>query len=375
MPRFTKGFIQPPEQPYHTTPEEKCNSPKSPTSGFSFGKFSTLPLGVHRASRDARTANDQRALPSKGRTSSLHQRRKASMSKLMRHFGETKIPAELFPLPPSPSVIGDTSEEGAMPTLRRQRTRSLDLSSLAKIPVLEAPVPVTEHKAQSLNRAHSLGSRSKKNQRASADLDFWEGRDAETAQNRVKRMRKMAQIFGPEVSYQLMVNPALQQKLANSDEPLRSEDNWGGEVESVFQLRRLSSNLASLSPVESIEYNDSSPLAGVPSPISPAPPIWPTPPTSPTPPASPTVERKRTRKLAKFFGVSQLDISSSITMQDIQTAPSTPSSVSSQFPSREVEVNVKIAGRRLWPLSPDSAEFKTAQMTDAIEQLRTLKAG
>ncbi|KAJ2918982.1 hypothetical protein MD484_g1388, partial [Candolleomyces efflorescens] len=377
MPRLTKGFTQQDGTPSRTTPEEKGDSDKFPAPGYSFGKFSTLP--PRKASGSAQS--DQRPLPSRVGASSSHQRRKASMSKLMRHFGETNIPADLFPSPLDQSVVADTSEETQMPSLRKQRTRSLDLSTLSKSPILQVSDPVTEKKARPLHRTHSLGSR--KDQRISEDLDLWEGRTAESAQNRVKRMRKMAQIFGPEVSYQLMVNPTLQQKQANSDEPFRSEDRLGGEAESVFQLRRLSPNLGLFS-MGFVEDDHSSPLSPIPPtpPIAATPPvsISPTPPILPTPPASPTKERhRRTQKLAKFFGVSQLDISSSIsssvTMQDIRHTASNSSSVSSKLPSRDVEVNVKVAGRRLWALSPDRAEFKTAEMADAIEQLRTLKAG
>jgi hypothetical protein len=190
MHRLTKGFLQQPEAPSHTTPEEKGDPDKLPAPGYSFGKFSTLPL----RKAPGNVQPDQRPLPSRMGTSSLHQRRKASMSKLMRHFGETNIPGDLFPSPLGQSVAADTSEETQMPSLRKQRTRSLDLSSLAKIPVLEASDSMAEKKAYPLHRTHSLGSRSRKDRRTSEDLDLWEDRIAETAQNQVKRMRKMAQV-------------------------------------------------------------------------------------------------------------------------------------------------------------------------------------
>lgn len=153
-----------------------------------------------------------------------------------------------------------------------------------------------------------------------------------------------------------MVNPVLQQNVANSDEPFTSDNPLEGEREQVVLLHRPNTNNAEVSSAESLEDNDSS-LDDLPSPTS-------------------QIERhKRTQKLAKFFGVSQLDVTPTVMMQDMHQKASDPPSISSQSHSRDVEVNVKIAGRRLWGLSPDSVEFKNAHMTDAIQQLRTLKAG
>jgi hypothetical protein len=46
------------------------------------------------------------------------------------------------------------------------------------------------------------------------------------------------------------------------------------------------------------------------------------------------------------------------------------------LPLQEVEVNVKLAGRRFWGFSPNRPEYRYADTNDAIviDQLRTLKA-
>ena len=51
-------------------------------------------------------------------------------------------------------------------------------------------------------------------------------------------------------------------------------------------------------------------------------------------------------------------------------------SISREPPPLEsnAQVDVKVASRRFWTLSPDKVEFKHAHMHDAIDRLRTLKA-
>ncbi|TEB39220.1 hypothetical protein FA13DRAFT_1785481 [Coprinellus micaceus] len=232
-------------------------------------------------------------------------------------------------------AISDGTPPGARPSL--SRTRSLG------------------------QRTTSLGSRRNTNETPLA----------EAAQDRVRRARKIAQIFGPELPYELIVNAEQVQNRKSTDAPIDHLPLH--DQASPPSLPRL----PSLPPfLERPSHESNTTTASEPSdernPF--------VEPSSPPARREEAEHRKRTQKLAKFFGVSQRDISSSVSSEPTVKTPSLPPRAvmagAPPLPLQEVEVNVKLAGRRFWGFSPNRPEYRYADTNDAIviDQLRTLKA-
>ncbi|KAJ3544941.1 hypothetical protein NMY22_g2620 [Coprinellus aureogranulatus] len=294
-----------------------------------------------------------------------HTRRKASMSKLMRHFGETRIPPELLVPPPDEADGHAVPDENV--TFKKQRTKSLDLRPHVKMQGLETPEALSTDR-KPLQRTRSLGQRSASLGRKKS---IEETPLAEAAQDRVRRARKITQIFGPELPYELIVNTEQFQCRESGDILLRRNPS-GSPSDNSPTLSMLppapcSSERASSETDHPVALDSSNERNR---PANPA---------SQSSRSDATDHRRRALKLAKFFGVTQDDISSSVLLEAI--ASPRPSGVTFASPPppplQEVEVNVKLAGRRFWGFSsPNRPEYRYADTNDAIviDQLRTLKA-
>jgi len=134
----------------------------------------------------------------------LNQRRKASMSKLMRHFGETRIPPELVLQAPTQDAITvrkHSTEQ--VPRRKKGKTKSLDLRPL----VQHRDAGVLENQADDdqenqdfeqpkVHRARSLNART--GQGRPLDLEssanLLDVTNAEVSHDRVRSARKMTQV-------------------------------------------------------------------------------------------------------------------------------------------------------------------------------------
>ncbi|KAF5337084.1 hypothetical protein D9611_003325 [Ephemerocybe angulata] len=366
---------QPPPSSYQILPEEGVKShyvkarsiggsmpspdalPNATTPSFA-GQWSTTslpdtspqptsPLSPHDMSYGDPTSSDE--------AFHRNQRRKASMSKLMRHFGETKIPAEAF----LGSRVASAQEAIPNPTIafRKGRTKSLDMKAFSGLQRLEGGS--TTKGMQPINRSRSLGRRSRFTTRAGPNTPL-DGcpEVTETTQDRVRRARKMTQIFGPEISRELIEMAGGGPTSRNGPVDL-TEPEVNPAVPPIHERISVDSEAPS-SDIPTF----SNPFLNHPS----------------TPDASEASERtRRTQKLAKFFGVSQNDISCSVP-PTLHLSPSSDISLESpparSQPLQDVEVNIKVAGRRFWGLSPERGKYRNVQTSDAIviDQLRTLKA-
>jgi hypothetical protein len=210
MLRLARSYPQPPPCPYQTIPEDDTPSIPHPPSSHESRTPTPLPppsppamsaQSAPGAVEDLLPPHDPLSIsPHQDTYSALspplkhpvyvnHTRRKASMSKLMRHFGETRIPPELV-LPPDQPGGRDVAEQENLP-LKKQRTKSLDLRPLAndlQIPVSDGTPPGAR---PSLSRTRSLGQRTTSlgSRRNTNETPL-----AEAAQDRVRRARKIAQV-------------------------------------------------------------------------------------------------------------------------------------------------------------------------------------
>ncbi|KAH6917229.1 hypothetical protein BKA70DRAFT_327713 [Coprinopsis sp. MPI-PUGE-AT-0042] len=277
------------------------------------------------------------------------ERRKGNMAKLMRHLGESRIPSDLLLSQPQEDATRD-----------EQRAKSLDLRPLSDVfeETLEPPPRLT--------RSRSLNLKSQRRDWEPEAVEPLPDFVNEELKRSIKRNRKITKILGPEVTHDLM------SMLAEGKERSRAADKpqlkivptelspVEDQAEEAPSLARCpSTDLARLAYDLTDDEGGQSPIESEP----------PTPNTE----HPPVDDRRRAQKLANFFGVDQIDVSTQVTSSVPPSAVQPTLPPAQQTMQSVTEIDVQISGRRFWG-SPGRAEFKNAHMADAIHQLRALKA-
>ncbi|TFK30596.1 hypothetical protein FA15DRAFT_662595 [Coprinopsis marcescibilis] len=285
------------------------------------------------------------------------ERRKASMSKLMRHFGESRIPAELIIASRLSLAPEDAPATPPVPsTPYSQRAKSLDLRPLSDLFEYE-----NQGKAE-LNRARSLGVRKRglDGEKPSRLLE-----SGGVLQRKLKRARKITKIFGPEVTQDLQMmlaeswdrEPEIQEQ-DEPESPLYTPSHASQYIPSLRPSKPSLTDLARLA----YDLTDDEDIEE-PEPVTP---------NLDTPTEG---QSRRVQKLAKFFGVNQVELSPSILVPT--SPPIEPLPVVEIQPAQAggTEIDVQITSRRFWGMGMAPKGPKHVEMSDAIHQLRNLRAG